>query len=271
MKLCRFLKTAAVLARNAALGGNLISLSLLGQPRRMADYMRQCLFLYQTYTATRGLPQKNVFEVLPAKDVETVHLGDLRRPTSLYGEPWFHAVTSYSVDLINLCLICQIIKPGVVFEIGTLHGYMAFHCALNTPPDCRIYTLDLPKGQATVLASTAIDDDHIDSHNAITTYRFDGSPVADKITCLFGDSATFDYSPYGGKVDLFFIDGAHSYDYVRSDTLCALECCHPGSVMVWHDYGRLGVNGVSRWLTELSRTRQVYSIPGGSLAFMVVE
>jgi hypothetical protein len=73
-------------------------------------------------------------------------------------------------------------------------------------------------------------------------------------------------------VDFFFIDGAHSYKYVRSDTLNALKCCHPGSVVAWHDFGRMGVNGVTKWLLELSREgHDIYAIHGGSLAFMVIR
>jgi hypothetical protein len=53
--------------------------------------------------------------------------------------------------------------------------------------------------------------------------------------------------------------------------LHALVCCHPGSVIAWHDFGRMGVNGVTRWLVEFARTRPVYAIPGGSLAFTVIQ
>jgi hypothetical protein len=113
-----------------------------------------------------------------------------------------------------------------------------------------------------------MDTTHIDA--ASRDYAFSGTPQAAKITCLWGDSAAFDYTPYHGQVDLFFIDGAHSYEYVRSDTQNALACCHAGSVIAWHDFGRVGVNGVSRWLVELARDRPVFAIPGGSLAFMVV-
>jgi hypothetical protein len=72
-------------------------------------------------------------------------------------------------------------------------------------------------------------------------------------------------------VDLFFIDGAHSYEYVRQDTLNALKCCRKGGVIAWHDFGRSGVNGVSRWICELAQEHKVYSVPGSSLAFMVVR
>jgi hypothetical protein len=94
--------------------------------------------------------------------------------------------------------------------------------------------------------------------------------IASKIQPLFGDSASFDYSPFIDRIDLFFIDGAHSYEYVRSDTLNALKCCRPGGVIAWHDFGRAGVNGVSRWLVEFSKQYPVFAVPGGSLAFCVL-
>ena len=273
MNLAEMLQTGWMLFRNQVLGGNLVSLGLASQPRAMVDYVRQNLFLYQTYTNTRGLPQKNVFEVLPTSGVETVRLGMLDRENTLYGEPWFHSLTSYTADLLNLCILCQILKPNLVFEIGTLRGYTAYHFALNTPESACIHTLDLSKdgSERAELKTTSVDREHISSQHASRRYCFEGTNEAHKITCLFGDSARFDYSPYEKQVDLFFIDGAHSYEYVRSDTLNALKCCHSGSVIAWHDYGRLGVNGVARWVLELARARTIYCIPGGSLAFMIVE
>src|SRR5262249_13217191 len=112
---------------------------------------------------------------------------------------------------------------------------------------------------------------HIHDPLRAKSYCFDGSEVANKITCLFGDSAAFDFSPYSGKVDFFFIDGAHTYEYTRADTTSALKCCHPGSVIAWHAYGKASVPGVSKWLNEFSKGHAVYSIPGGSLAYMVAE
>jgi hypothetical protein len=220
----------------------------------------------------RGLPQKNVFEVLPSSGVEEIALGYLDHPATLYGEPWFHAVPGYTVDIVSLCLLCRILKPKTVFEIGTLKGYTSYHFALNTGADSRVYTLDLPLDQPVQrkLKTTLVDEWLVQGHAKTRSYCFDHTAVASKITCLFGDSAVFDYGPYERQVDLFFIDGAHSYEYVKSDTLQAVRCCHPGSVIVWHDFGRAGVNGVSTWLREFARTQPVYSVPGGSLAFAVL-
>ena len=226
MNIAKVIQALTVTIRNLILGGNL--LSLIKSPKRMIGYVSENLFLYKVLNAKRSIPQKNVWEVLRAEDVEDIKLGNLRS-----GGAWFGPISSYTADIVSLCLICRILKPKIVFEIGTMRGYTAFHFALNTPDDCRIYTLDLPKdrGVNPVLKTTVMDDKHIKSYLKGERYCFEGADVASKIVLLFGDSATFDFSPYWDKVDFFFIDGAHSYEYVRSDTLNALRCCHPGSVI----------------------------------------
>jgi phosphoribulokinase len=72
------------------------------------------------------------------------------------------------------------------------------------------------------------------------------------------------------KIDLFFIDGAHSYPCVKSDTENALKCMKRGGLLIWHDYGRVGVNGVSKYLHELAEEMPIFSVPGSSLAFSVI-
>jgi predicted O-methyltransferase YrrM len=116
-----------------------------------------------------------------------------------------------------------------------------------------------------------MDDAHIDGAVSTSEYLFRDYDQRDRIELLFGDSAMFDFAPWHGTIDLFFIDGAHSYDYVRSDTLNAVRCVRPGGVIAWHDFGRTGLNGVSRWLTEWRRQgHEVFATPGGSLAFAVM-
>jgi hypothetical protein len=168
-------------------------------------------------------------------------------------------------------MLCRAIQPKLVFEIGTLTGYTTAHFALNAPEDCKVVTLDLPPGADPVLRTGGTDSIHIGLNKERKRYLWEGSRAAGKIQSLFGDSARFDYSPYHGRVDLFFIDGAHSYEYVRADTLNALKCCHPGSVIAWHDFGRGPINGVSKWLVEFAKQHRVYAVPGSSVAFSVVE
>jgi predicted O-methyltransferase YrrM len=266
MKFVEGVRTITIVLKNMILGGNLISLSLLKTPRNMVNYISESLFLFKTLNNRDSIPDRNVFQILPTNGAENIKLGGLK------GVTWFFPPSSYIADIVSLCLICQTIRPKVVFEIGTLTGYTALHFALNTPDNTKVYTLDLPKNNSinSQLKTTIVDEANIETHRKQEQYSFENTAVADKITCLLGDSASFDFSSFYNKVDFFFIDGAHSYEYVRSDTLNALKCCHPGSVIAWHDFRRVGVNGVSKWLYELAKEHRIYSVPGGSLAFMVV-
>jgi hypothetical protein len=56
---------------------------------------------------------------------------------------------------------------------------------------------------------------------------------------------------------------------VKSDTQNALKCCHRGSVIAWHDYGRAQF-GVTRYLDEMAEEREIYVVPCGSLAFTIL-
>jgi hypothetical protein len=245
--------------RNMLLGGNVASLPLLAHPRQLLRYTSETLFQYQLEHGS-GLPRKPVYEAfaLPGADV---------RLGRLDGYNWLHSETPpFAIDLLSLILICRAVEPRTIFEIGTFVGYTALHMALNTPPDARVHTLDLPpQDRGTELQITATDAKLIDQ--TLDPPLFEGTEVADKVERLFGDSATFDYSPWHGRVDLFFVDGAHSYEYVRSDTQNALKCVRPGGVIVWHDYGRLEQSGVTRWLHEFARGHEVYAVPNGSLAY----
>jgi hypothetical protein len=74
----------------------------------------------------------------------------------------------------------------------------------------------------------------------------------ERITALIGDSATFDFAPYRGAIDFVYVDGAHSYDYVRNDTEAALGLLSPNGVIAWDDYP--AISGVYRALNELAPT-----------------
>jgi predicted O-methyltransferase YrrM len=69
---------------------------------------------------------------------------------------------------------------------------------------------------------------------SLSLYR--NSPFTAKIEQLWSDSAEFDETPYAGKIDLAFVDGSHSYDYVKNDTEKVLRMMTPNGVVLWHDY-----------------------------------
>lgn len=124
---------------------------------------------------------------------------------------------------------------------------------------------DLDASSATAL-DLASDDHHFFRPDEATGEAFHDTPEAERITQLWGDSATFDFSPYEGKVDLVYIDGAHTYDYVKADTANALRMLSPTGMIVWDDYG--SNPGVYQLVNEVAATldRPVYHVYGTRMA-----
>lgn len=167
-------------------------------------------------------------------------------------------------------------RPGVenIFEIGTFNGLTALNFALNSAPGAKIATLDLPpenKGD-TQLAPTAADLKYIVQERKGWLFRQGRRPEGTKITQHFGDSATFDYAAHRNATDLIFIDGAHSFDYVKKDTETALQLLRGGrGIIAWHDYTHWWP-GVIRYLEDLQRTPEfsgLRNIAGTTLVILI--
>ena len=127
-----------------------------------------------------------------------------------------------------------------LFEIGTFDGRTTLNLALNSPPHCAIYTLDLPRDLETRFPLAEGERHMVDKLEPGARYekRRQAYPAAiGKIHQLLGDSATFDYSPFKNSCSLVFVDGSHQYDYVMSDSRAAMDMAMVGGVVVWHDYG----------------------------------
>src|SRR3989344_6174006 len=143
----------------------------------------------------------------------------------------------------ELKIISQIIsyfKPHSIFEFGTFDGRTTINMAINAPADAKIYTLDLPASQATImkypLATTSQYSDMTYINKTGSGARYKGREESKKIIQLYGDSATFDYVPYKEKLDMIFIDGSHAREYTENDTEAALSMVRLGGIILWHDY-----------------------------------
>jgi hypothetical protein len=178
--------------------------------------------------------------------------------------PWRQGnVTFY--ELFCISLIASVAKPGIVFEVGTFDGRTTLHLALNTPDKTVIHTIDLPPDNGDI-ASLKLDEGDpqlIYKKNFQTGYLFSGTDAGKKIIQHFSDSAKFDFSIYHGCADLFFIDGAHSYDYIKSDTTNALNTLCSKGIILWHDYGNIA--DVTDYLNQLSRQMSLVRIKNTSL------
>lgn len=159
----------------------------------------------------------------------------------LYPEP-----LDGNTTLFELTVMCKLVKTlGVkrAFEIGTFNGRTTVNIAANMPANGKVWTLDLPKNKSTQTKLTINPKDKSGWSDMayikqnVTGMFFINKPEAKKITQLLGDSATFDFSPYFGKMDLVFVDGSHTAAYIQNDTEVAYKLVRKGGVVVWHDYG----------------------------------
>ncbi len=165
-----------------------------------------------------------------------------------------------------LCLVLLMKKTGArsVFEFGTYKGVSITQLALNLPEDAEIRTLDLPDESGTHL--------HISDPDELQIARETGKgslvPAAlrQRIQFLKQDSAKFDETPLAGRVDFVFVDGAHSYDYVKNDSMKGWRMLRSGGIIAWHDC-RVADPDVVRFLLESGYS--VSRIGQTSLAFAI--
>jgi predicted O-methyltransferase YrrM len=170
-------------------------------------------------------------------------------------------------ELAVLASLTQIVRPKRVFEIGTFRGLSTLHFALNSDEDCRIFTLDLaPENRAAAFEETNLADRAV-ILACQTGAEFRNDPLSRKITQLYGNSISFDYSPYAGSMDLVFVDGAHHYDAVLADTKNGLKMLRPGGMLVWHDFANYGdYNDVTRAIFDVLPEDSVLQIEDTQLA-----
>ncbi len=175
-------------------------------------------------------------------------------------------------ELAVLNALCQTHQPKEIFEIGTFDGRTTLNLALNS--DANVHTLDLPAEELDSAGVIGADKRYVDKPSSgarFTSPPHNALPCVKRITQLLGDSAKFDFSPWHGKIDLVFVDGAHSYDFVVNDSEVALKLLNPaGGVIVWHDYGVWP--DVAQALKELKEKRPdlpLVHVKGTSLAVSV--
>jgi len=202
----------------------------------------------------RPLPRKGMDELFPA---------GLALPQSYKIDPAstrpglvFPSLDDGGVGALDLAVLVGLVgqrQPKAIFEFGTFRGATTYNLALNAPADARVYTLDLPQEamDSTALPLDPAERQYVDKARSASGLYFRGTAMEAKITPLFGDSATFDFSPYVNGMDLVFVDASHAYEYVLQDAKKALTLLKDGKgVLAFHDY--LTWDGVTRALDELA-------------------
>jgi predicted O-methyltransferase YrrM len=158
-----------------------------------------------------------------------------------------------SADRLILTGIVKQLAPRTVFEIGTYLGETTLALARSCP-QAQLYTLDLPDPETRKDTALEFTDEYL-FERWDRGVAFRDQPEAQRIQCLQGDSARFDFSPYESRMDLIFIDASHSYSYVKADTQAALKMLSPDGAILWHDYPTYP--GIFAYLNELAREQHL--------------
>jgi predicted O-methyltransferase YrrM len=193
--------------------------SCLRQPSRASEIHRVAW-----YGGPTRLPQASVATLFPG--IEQVTVSVIAPLSETGGNVWVQ-------ELVILDAVCRLLKPKRVFELGTFNGRTTVNLAANCPEDAIIYTLDIPHDHP-AFAEVSGEERFRLKENAGALYR--NSPYSSKVKQLWADSAEFDPEILLGQLDLAFIDGSHSYPYVKNDTQKVLKMMAPGGVVFWHDY-----------------------------------
>jgi len=179
-----------------------------------------------------------------------------------------------NVSLSELALLAKaaaVVPAGQeIVEIGTFDGRTTLNLAVNSSLKSPVFTLDLPADTETRFALPEWEREYVGRAPPGARFRECASPWREgsaKIVQYLGDSAAYDWSPHFGKAGLVFVDGAHSYEYVLSDSEVAFRLAAPRAMIFWHDYGIW--EGVSQALEELEAAQGLglRRIQGTSLVF----
>ena len=161
-----------------------------------------------------------------------------------------------NVTLLELMVISSLARgarPPVAFEIGTFDGRTTLNLAANLPADGHVFTLDLPRSDLRETKFDLAPGESAFVAKDASGLKFTGTDLAPRITQLYGDSATFNFRSYAGRMGLVFVDGSHAFEYVQQDTTTALNLAAGSGVILWHDYQQ-DWRDVIRALNEFAAT-----------------
>lgn len=223
------------------LGANLISLPTLFKSK-ISDVMDSCsdAFTIVHMTDTKALA---TIPIVTMKDL----LGGIEPEIKLSYTPPKNGRLPIDQLIVLLALLVKN-NPKKIIEIGTYFGHTTL--AMSENSTAAIHTVDLPEDFLDTDDKEEIpkDDFHLIS-GRITGKEFRGKNK--NITQHFGDTAAFNFAKIF-DADFIFIDGSHTYEYVKNDTEKCMSVTRKATFL-WHDCD-FGHPGIVRYLSELRAT-----------------
>lgn len=215
--------------------------SLLGVPfSSPKETIRRLALSWNAVDFRKRLPSRGLEKLVAGQKVEVIIPDLYTVPGSL--PPY---------EKLILASLVSVLQPRNIIEIGTFDGATALLMASNSP-NATVYTLDLPE-EAPEHSGPVTEVDAGLIKNRRVGHVYKDTPQADRIVQLFGDSKTFDFEGLEVSFDFAFIDGAHTYEYVSSDTKRLSPLLARSAWIVWDDYHMYN-SGVVKYLnTRKSR------------------
>lgn len=217
------------------------------------------------------IPTAEVRDLFPGFNAPSAALTVAAAPIMSFASTELPMLFAY--EQLILAAIVRDAAPKCVIEFGTGQGAGALLLAANTPADTEIHTVDLdPTARNDYTVKILRGDDDVGAAYKASAWR---SRVRQMLVQPNESAAGFAHLK--GRVDFAYIDGDHTYDGVRTDTLIALELIKPDATLAWHDFydfpdyireGR-AKRGVFPWLNEMAAKGEfsLYHIAG---TYMVV-
>jgi len=171
------------------------------------------------------------------------------------------------IELVILSAFASKLNEGENFlEIGTFDGITSYNCALNAK-NSKILTIDLPLNHCFEEKEKReylnYDKDLILSKNR----KAESLKELINVTQFYEDSTKFDFSKI--NFSLAFIDGAHDYLTVKSDTENVLKRISRPGIIFWHDYDV--TNDVGKYLIEISKEFDIKWIKNTRLCILSIS
>lgn len=132
--------------------------------------------------------------------------------------------SSLATDLLLIQNVCKKFENCHYFEIGTWRGESVMNASQFAD---KCYTLNLSHAE---IESMGLSKKYADLHGYFSKNN-------EKIEHLFGNTLNYPFEKLNQKFDVIFIDGNHTFPYVKNDTEKVFKhLIHEKSIVIWHDY-----------------------------------
>ena len=245
------------LAKVSRLVAHLMRITFMN-PRGLRDVLGHALATSENHLARASDPTR-----LPTVALEEL-LEQLAPGVNV--QVFFRAGVGASISLYEALALGSLVRLSQArraFEFGTYRGISSSQLALNLADDGKLFTLDLPPDPAPLKFDLKEADEIKIAYEQL---KGDVIPkeLLPRIEFLQADSAAFDETPYLDSMDMVFVDGAHTFEYVQNDSLKGWRMLKSGGVIVWHDCRAQTPDVVRFLLNSPYRPRR---IAGTALAF----